>query len=79
VRQSTPRWRTVCRARIGSDIRGKAAAVLDSIMASADVNRVEPFDYVRDLLSQLSGCLPPAVAALLPDGWLAAYTEARRY
>ena len=35
-------------------------------------NQVEPFAYVRDLLNQLSGCSPPAVAMLLPDAWLAA-------
>jgi len=46
--------------------------------ASAKANQVEPFAYVRDLLSQLSGCSPPAVAKLLPDAWLAAHPESRR-
>jgi transposase len=62
----------------GSDEGGRAAAVLYSIMASAKANRVEPFAYVRDLLGQLSGCSPPAVAMLLPDAWLAAHPESRR-
>ena len=52
---------------MGSDNGGKTAAILYSIMASAKANRVEPFAYVRDLLSQLSGCSPPAVSTLLPD------------
>jgi hypothetical protein len=47
-------------------------------MASAKANQVEPFAYVRALLIQLSGCWPPAVAALLPDAWLAAHPETRR-
>jgi transposase len=63
---------------MGSDNGGKAAAVFYSIMASAKANQVEPFAYVRELLSQLSGCLPPAVAALLPNAWLAAHPESRR-
>ena len=63
---------------MGSDNGGKAAAVLYSIMASAKANQVEPFAYVRDLLSQLSGRSPPAVATLLPDAWLAAHPESRR-
>ncbi len=63
---------------MGSDHGGKAAAILYSIMASAKANQVEPFAYVRDLLSQLSGCSPPAVATLLPDAWLAGHPESRR-
>jgi transposase len=63
---------------MGSDNGGKAAAILYSIMASAKANQVEPFAYVRDLLSQLSGCSPPAVAKLLPDAWLATHPESRR-
>jgi len=63
---------------LGSDNGGKAAAILYGIMASAKANQVEPFAYVRDLLSQLSRCSPPAVATLLPDAWLAAHPESRR-
>jgi transposase len=63
---------------MGSDNGGKAAAVLYSIMASAKAIQVEPFAYVRDLLVQLSRTTPPAVAALLPDAWLAAHPESRR-
>ena len=63
---------------MGSDNGGKTAAVLYSIMASAKANQVEPFAYVRNLLSQLSGCSPPAVATLLPDAWLGAHPDARR-
>lgn len=47
--------------------RGKAAAVLYSIMASAKTNQIEPFAYVCDLPTQLSRNKPPASASLLPD------------
>ena len=63
---------------MGSDNGAKAAAVLDSVTASAKANQVEPFAYVRDLLVQLSGHSPPAAAGLLPDAWLTAHPEARR-
>jgi transposase len=63
---------------MGSDNGGKAAAILYSMMASAKANQVEPFAYVRDLLSQLSACFPPAIAMLLPDAWLATHPESRR-
>lgn len=63
---------------MGSDNGGKTAAILYSIVASAKANQVEPFAYVRDLLSQLSGCSPPEVAALLPDAWLVAHPESCR-
>ena len=63
---------------MGSDNGYNAAAVLYSIMASAKANQVEPFAYVRDLLVQLSPTTPTAVAAMLPDAWLAAHPDARR-
>ncbi len=63
---------------MGSGDGGTAAAVLYSIMVSAKANQVEPFAYVRDLLVELSRNSPPAVAALLPDTWLATNPEARR-
>jgi hypothetical protein len=45
---------------MGSNNGGKAAAVLYCIMASAKANEVEPFIYVRDLLTQLSCNTSPA-------------------
>lgn len=63
---------------MGSDNGGKVAAILYSMMASAKANQVEPFAYVRDLLVQLSRHSPPAVAALLPNTWLAGHPESRR-
>ena len=61
-----------------SDNGGKAAAILYSVMASAKANQIEPFAYMRDLLVRLSRHSPPAVAALLPNTWLAGHAESRR-
>jgi hypothetical protein len=61
-----------------SDNGGKAAAIVYSMMPSAKANQVEPFAYVRDRLVQLSRHSPPAVAALLPNTWLAGHPESRR-
>lgn len=64
---------------LGSDNGGKAAAaILDSIMASAKANQVEPFAYVRDLLVQFSGKRPDDLSDLLPDAWLKMHPDARR-
>ena len=61
----------------GSDNSVTAAAVLYSVMARAKANQVEPFAYLRDPLAQLSRTTLAAVAALLPDAWLATHPEAR--
>jgi hypothetical protein len=45
---------------------GKTATFLYSIMATAKANQVGPFATVRDKLSRLSGCSPPADVTLLP-------------
>jgi transposase len=63
---------------VGSDNGGRAAAVLYSVLASAKVNQVEPFAYVRDLLMQISGNPPHDLTRLLPDHWLQVHPEARR-
>jgi hypothetical protein len=67
------------RADILPALRARAFFEVDiHIMASAKANQVEPFGYLRDLLRQLSGCLPHAVALLRPDVWLAAHPKSRR-
>ena len=48
------------------------------LLASVKANQVEPFAYVRDLLTQLSRNTPPAVVTLLPGSWLAAHAESCR-
>ena len=69
---------------LGNDRGGRTAAILLSFMASCKANQVEPWAYVRDMISKLSeqprGESPPSarLAELLPDAWLAAHPEAHR-
>jgi hypothetical protein len=46
--------------------KGKAAAILCSLMASAKANQLESFAYVRDLLVGLRGQPPADLSELLP-------------
>ncbi len=58
---------------LGSDRGGRAAAVHFSLIASCLRNNVEPFKYLRDLLTRLPALLPGAsretLRSLLPDRW----------
>jgi transposase len=54
-----------------------SAAVLLSVAASAKRHHVNPWTYVRDLLTQLPARTPAAdLTDLLPDVWLAAHADA---
>lgn len=66
---------------LGSDRGGKTAAILFSAMASCKANQVEPFAYVRDVLSRLCAEAPTSAFSLdtlLPDAWLESHPEAQR-
>jgi transposase len=66
---------------LGSDRGGKTAAILFSVMASCKANQVEPFAYVRDVLTRLCIEVPSThedLDALLPDAWLKTHPEAQR-
>lgn len=58
---------------LGSDRGGRAAAIHYSLIASCLRNNVEPFAYLRDLLTRLPAIGPDAPRAilrsLLPDRW----------
>jgi len=58
---------------LGSDRGGRAAATHFSLIASCLRNGVEPFAYLRDLLTRLPTFLPGAardtLRSLLPDRW----------
>jgi transposase len=58
---------------LGSDRGGRAAAIHFSLIASCLRNNVEPFAYLRDLLTRLPAFLPGAeretLRSLLPDRW----------
>jgi transposase len=58
---------------LGNDRGGRAAAIHFSLIASCLRNNVEPFGYLRDLLTRLPTLLPGAsrdtLRSLLPDRW----------
>jgi transposase len=58
---------------LGNDRGGRAAAIHFSLIASCLRNNVEPFAYLRDLLTRLPTLLPGApretLRSLLPDRW----------
>ena len=70
----------------GSDRGGRTAAMLLSFTATCKVLSIEPFAYLRDVLTQLPLLPRPAdgppaldrLAPFLPDAWLTAHPDARR-
>ena len=64
---------------LGSDNGGRTAAILFSFTATCKANAVEPFAYLRDLLTQLPSLPAGAdLSPLLPDRWLATHPQAPR-
>jgi transposase len=51
---------------------GSRAAVLMSLVASCKLNEVEPWSYLRDVLTKMAARIPSkSLEDLLPDRWLA--------
>ena len=68
---------------LGNDRGGRTAGILLSLMASCKANGVEPWAYVRTMISAMSEqprreTPSPLLAELLPDAWLVAHPEAHR-
>jgi transposase len=53
----------------GSDNGGRTAAVLFSLIASCQRHHVEPFAYLKDVLTRIASHPAKRVAELLPDRW----------
>lgn len=53
----------------GSDRGGKAAAVIYSVIETCKLNNVNPYDYLRDVLSRLPNTLNRDIKTLLPYYW----------
>ena len=53
----------------GSDRGGKTAAILFSLIATCQRHRVEPFAYLRDVMTRISAHPYNRLAELLPDRW----------
>jgi hypothetical protein len=53
----------------GSDGGGKTAATLLSVLASCQRHEIDPFVYLRDLLSQIRGRPPEWLREWLLEVW----------
>ncbi len=54
---------------IGSELAGKRAAVVTSLVQSAKLNGHNPFDYLKDVLTRLPTQLNSRIEELLPHRW----------
>ena len=59
---------------VGSPLAGQRAAVLMTMIASCKENMVEPWSWLRDVLTQLRGA---DLDSLLPDEWLKSHPQHR--
>lgn len=55
----------------GSDAGGQTAAILFSVIATCDRHKVNPFDYLRDVLARIPSQPISKLAELLPQNWKA--------
>lgn len=56
---------------LGSDNGGTTAAVLFSLIATCERHHVNPFEYLRDVLTRIASHPSNRLAELLPDSWKA--------
>ena len=63
----------------GSERGGRAAATFYSLIETAKLNGVEPFAYLKDVLTRLPSHPINRVAELLPFHWKAAHASDRSY
>jgi hypothetical protein len=56
----------------GSDAGGRTAAILFSFIATCERHRVNPFEYLRDVLTRIAAHPMKHLADLLPGRWQAA-------
>ena len=53
----------------GSDNGGRTVATLCSFIASCQRHEIDPFAYLRDVLTQISACPINDLDRFLPDRW----------
>ncbi len=53
----------------GSDNGGRTAATLCSFIASCQLHEIDPFAYLRDVLTRISACPINEVDQFMPDNW----------
>ena len=54
----------------GSDKGGQTAAILFSLIATCQRHQVNPFTYLRDVLTRIAAHPMPRLAELLPNRWI---------
>lgn len=57
----------------GSDNGGRTAAILSSFIGSCRRHDIDPFAYLRDVLSRIVSCPINEIDQFLPDRWKAAH------
>ena len=57
----------------GSDNGGNTAAILFSFIATCERHELNPFDYLRDVLTRIAAHPVSRLAELLPQNWKAAH------
>jgi transposase len=60
----------------GSDRGGRTAAILTSFMRTCKRHRINPYEYMRDVLTRISAHPAKRIEELLPDQWEAARAAA---
>ncbi len=54
---------------MGSERGGRTGAILSSFVASCKRHALDPFAYLRDVLTHISATPINKLAQFLPDGW----------
>ena len=62
---------------LGSETGGRTAAVLYSLVSSCKRLRIDPFAYLRDVLTRLPSASETELDELLPDRWIKAHPKHR--
>lgn len=53
----------------GNDRGGRAAAIVYSLIETCKLNKINPYDYLRDILTRLPNTLNRDIKSLLPYSW----------
>ena len=62
----------------GSDRGGKAAATPYSLVQTCKRHGIDPFEYLRDVFTRISGLPVSRLSELLPDRWKALRDQAKQ-
>ena len=54
---------------MGSDNGGATAAIMFSLIATCERHQVNPFEYLRDVLTRIAAHPSHRLGELLPDRW----------